>query len=367
MLNPEITIMSLSGKQIVEALTLQNVVQFLHKLGVEELQVQEKKGVIICPTICHNPLNSNASMKLYWYHDKKAFYCYTECHEWMSIFELYQRYMAINYYPVDYFAAEDFIRQFISTDEIFLTKERPKKYDEITDYTYDAQAPIYKPINPNVLSCFSHYYHPAWIKDGIGKEAMDKFGILFSYGQNKVIIPHRDYNGQLIGIRARSFNTEDLEAKRKYMPAMIGNTIYGHPLHFNLYGLYEHQETIKKEHIVVIAEAEKSVLLDETYHPNRGICVACCGNKINKYHINLLVNQFQVQEIVIALDKDFDINSPEGIALQKSIRDIGKQYGNYASFSYIWDYKNLLDLKDSPYDKGKDTFEYLFRTRIRIR
>ena len=36
-------------------------------------------------------------------------------------------------------------------------------------------------------------------------------------------------------------------------------------------------------------------------------------------------------------------------------------------FSYIWDYDNLLNEKDAPFDKGKETFEYLFRNRVKVR
>ena len=44
-----------------------------------------------------------------------------------------------------------------------------------------------------------------------------------------------------------------------------------------------------------------------------------------------------------------------------------KKYKNQASFSYIWDYDNLLEEKDSPYDKGKQIFEYLYKNRVKVR
>ena len=40
---------------------------------------------------------------------------------------------------------------------------------------------------------------------------------------------------------------------------------------------------------------------------------------------------------------------------------------NQANFSYLWDYDNLLEEKDSPFDKGKDVFEELYKNRIRVR
>jgi len=113
--------------------------------------------------------------------------------------------------------------------------------------------------------------------------------------------------------------------------------------------------------------SEKSVLLDEGYYHELSNCVACCGSNINKYHIQLLVNNLDVNEIIIALDKEYqEWNSPKGNAYRKKLEHICKQYKNLASFSYIWDFDNVLKEKDSPFDRGKEIFEYLYKTRIRV-
>lgn len=363
----EIITLTMTSQDIIESLEFDDVINFLKSLGIDELIIEKKKGIIICPTICHNPLGTKASMKLYWYQDVKRFRCFTDCHEWINIFDLYQRFMELNYEPVDYYAAEDYVKQFVTKKQVHYTPSTHNSILDLTQFQYDANIPPFAAVNPNVLSCFSHYYHPTWLRDGISKEAMDKFHILFSYGQNKIIIPHYDRFGQLIGIRGRTLNQQELDKGQKYMPVYVGNTLYNHALQFNLYGIYEHQEAIKKYHTAVVAEGEKSVLLDETYHPGYGFCVACCGHQLSKYHINLLVDTLHVQEIVLAFDKDFAAGTPEAQQLQEQIRKLGERYSNYATISYIWDYKNLLELKDSPYDKGAETFEYLYRTRIRIR
>ena len=40
---------------------------------------------------------------------------------------------------------------------------------------------------------------------------MDKYNIRFSPTQNKIIIPHYDINGRLVGIRGRALNIEEVE------------------------------------------------------------------------------------------------------------------------------------------------------------
>ena len=79
----------ITKKDIIDSITLNDVKIFLESLGVEQIVVNEEKQYLICPTICHNPLEEAESMKLYWYQNNKIFRCYTECNEAMSIFKLY--------------------------------------------------------------------------------------------------------------------------------------------------------------------------------------------------------------------------------------------------------------------------------------
>ena len=43
------------------------------------------------------------------------------------------------------------------------------------------------------------------------------------------------------------------------------------------------------------------------------------------------------------------------------------EYKGMATFYYIWDMDNLLARKDSPFDKGKEVFEQLYKHRIKVR
>ena len=74
---------TISKKDIYNNLTLENVERFLRSLGVE---VQVHSDFLICPTICHNPIEEAESMKLYYYQENKQFHCYTECGENMTIY-----------------------------------------------------------------------------------------------------------------------------------------------------------------------------------------------------------------------------------------------------------------------------------------
>ena len=94
--DPDIVLAATTKKDIIDSLTIEDIETFLKRLGVEQIASYPEKGYLICPTICHNPLTEEASMKLYWYQNNKIFRCYTECNEAMSIFTLYKKFILIN-------------------------------------------------------------------------------------------------------------------------------------------------------------------------------------------------------------------------------------------------------------------------------
>ena len=367
----DLDLVGVNKKDILNSITLQDVKIFLESLGVDQIEINEDKGYLICPTICHNPLHEASSMKLYWYQNNKIFRCYTECNEAMSIFSLYKKFIAINEDRIiQDDEAEEYIKHCLKQIK-FITNEKVNKNNFNTDfnkYKFDKTIPILQEYPLQVLDCFIHYYHPSWLKDGITKEAMDRFKIRFSIGQNKIIIPHFDINGRLIGIRGRALEPDEIKHEGKYRPIQLGDTLYTHQLQFNLYGIYEHKKGIQRRRSAIIAEAEKSVLLDEGYYGELSNTVACCGSTFNKYHISMLTDILGANEIVIALDKEYnDWRDDKAKKWRKKIESMCHKYINQATFSYIWDYDNLLEEKDSPFDKGKEVFEYLYKNRIKIR
>jgi len=282
--DPELDYIGLTAKDIIDSLTLEDVVNFLKTLGVNRIEINTERGYIICPTICHNLLTDEASMKLYWYQNYKLFHCYTECNENMSIFQLYQKVMALNYAPVTYEEALIYIRRCLTHDIVNYTSLKKQNSINYDKYIFDANIPKLPEYDQNILSYFTHYYHPLWLKDGINESTMDKFKICFSISQNKIVIPHFDIDNRLIGIRARTIDPQEIEAtKMKYGPIKIADTLYSHAVHFNLYGINWHKDGIKRRRTALIVEAEKSVMLDDIYESENSIAVACCGLSFNKY------------------------------------------------------------------------------------
>ncbi len=359
----------LSPSEIAQSLSLDDVKRFLESLGVEQIEENQSRGYLICPTICHNSLEEEASMKLYWYQNHHCFRCFTECNEAMSIFELYKRFMHLNYYDVSSEDALEYVKQFMSGNVFVPQANRTESFDEEKEkyLFHDAAQPLTE-YSSTVLDCFSDYHHPSWKKEGISDETMTAFHIKFWPLRNTIIIPHYDINERLIGIRGRLLNPEDIQTYGKYHPIQIGNKLYTHQLQHNLYGLNWHKAAIQKRHVAIIVESEKSVMLDHTFYNDWGVAVACCGSFFNKYQISLLTDVLGANEIIVALDKEYQSgHNDKAQAYRKKLETLCLPHRYKASFSYIWDYDNLLNEKDSPYDRGKEIFEYLYKHRVKVR
>lgn len=346
-------------QSLIDELDSQKIIDLMIKLGAKDYI--EKEGYIIFPTICHNEDPEQASMKLYYYKDNKFFNCYTECGG-MSIFRFLKHYYETRNITYDWY--KDILKVVETCSnggqlDFFERNVREKLCDKYIKRNKEIVLPTY---NNGILDIFVDFYPTEWLNDGISKEAMDKFNIKFSPSQNKIIIPHYDYDGQLVGIRGRALDKWEVENIGKYMPVKIEDKWYSHQLSFNLYGLDKNKESIKKNKIVFVAEAEKSVLQAENFsRPN--CTVAVCGSNFNKYQLRLLLKYCDPKEIVICFDNE---EKPGEDKYFNKLLSIAKKYGKYCNISFIYDFKHLTKLKDSPFDNGEEIFNKLLEKRVKV-
>lgn len=186
---------------------------------------------------------------------------------------------------------------------------------------------------------------------------MDKYEIRFDLDSEGIIIPHRDKDGRLIGIRQRNLNKKQLELGRKYVPYVSPRSriIYRSSLGKNLYGLHINKEKIEEYKMCVIFESEKSVLkMHSFYNENPSVCVG--GSSINDYQLNLL-KQLGCDKIYIAFDNEIFNEKWE-----KKMQKIYEKIINFGFRCFIvkdWENKYLKD-KDAPIDKGVEVWKTLF-------
>ena len=345
-------------EQIVKDLKDEEVIRLMYELGAD--RHEETDNYIIFPTICHNENATEASMKLYYYKDTHLLYCYTEDGP-MSIYKFLE-----NYYKtrnIEYDWGQDILKVVFqcSAATDLTTKETIFK-QSLKDKYRKRQSIQLAAYSPNVLESFVKQYPIEWLEDNISAGAMDKYNIRYSISQNKIIIPHYDINNRLVGIRGRALNESEI-AYAKYAPVKIEDIVYKHKLSLNLYGLNHNWKNIKELGICYIAESEKAVLQSELFG-EKNCTVAICGSSLNIYQIKLLMQHCQPKEIVLCLDKE---ELPGEDKYFYKLWNMCNKYKLYTNMSFIYDRENLLNLKDSPFDRGRNIFNKLLEKRVKVK
>lgn len=366
-------------------LSIEQVFDLVAELGGEP---RMESGFFISKTICHNHAGEG-SYKLYYYDNTKLFRCYTDCGTSFDIYELvrkiknnskdlksyYNKEGKVCYREWELFDAVEFVAIYYGyspkTFDFQKTQEKLKDWEVLNNYEQINKDEQEQRVELRIFDNKILQYLPrpriiTWEQEGIKKEVMDHRGIAYDPKNQGIVIPHYDINNQLVGIRERTLIKEE-ENFGKYRPAILNGVMYNHPLGFNLYNLNNSKNNIKIIKKVIVYEGEKSSLLYASFFGEENdISVAVCGSSLITYQVKLLLS-LGVEEIIIAFDKQFkEIGDKEWERWTKKLYDIHTKYGAYVQISYLFDKKDLLDYKDSPVDKGKETFLKLFKNRIML-
>lgn len=356
-------------KELREQLTDESIKNILLEFNVEPVAEDEDK--IIFPTCCHNL--TGGSPKLYYYKSNKMFHCYTHCAATFDIFTLLQKMYKLRDKDITLYDAIQICN--LDVDEVENLENDPdhiannedlvrlQSLNNIVLPNLDNDELTFRKYDKKVLRHFSFDYDGLmpWIKEGMTVDALQRFNIKYDVVQNAIIIPNYDYYGNLIGIRARYFNPEDIK-KGKYRPVYIDNTLYSHPTGRTFYGIFENHRNIEKRHICIIFEGEKSTILyGSIYGNDQNIALSTLGQNITRDHIQYLL-KMGVRDVILAYDADYED--------QKQFNEIEEKYRAkahilepYFNVSYLMDDDGDLNYKDSPIDKGKEIFEKLLQQR----
>lgn len=348
----------LTAQEIKEKLTSDDIKKLITLLGGEVYE--ETNEYLRFDTICH----SGTSHKLYYYFDIKSFICYTECGN-LDIFGLickvkdYQFHESISWITTQ--MGWDTLKygfgkeiELISDWE-FINKIKSRKIRREKEKLKEDNLTIY---DESILNMFQTWYPREWMNEGISINSMRKYGICYSTFRQQIIIPHRDTEGRLIGVRARNTNENDIEEYGKYTPFTIWKQTYNHPLGRSLFGLDKNKEYIQKIRKVMLVEGEKSVLKCDTYFPDMNFTVALCGGNLTDYQRDIIVSM-GVREVVLSLDKEYQ-NEDEYKKWNENIMDkMVRKLLPYVIVTIVEDKEGLIRFKDSPVDGGMEVLMQL--------
>lgn len=339
----------IDAHDIKDMLTADNIFKLLEDLGVEPI---DKNNRFECLTLCHG----GDSHKLFYYKDSKKFMCFTNCGS-MDIFSFIERFFDRSFiesvkYVQDYF---NLYGGSTTSSEVI---ENPVKLLR----KVDIKKPEIRILDDNIMNAYYEKYCQSWVEEGISLDTMKKFDIRYSIVDNQIIIPHRNASNQLIGVRARNLNQDQIAMGRKYIPVFYKGESLKYPTGENLYGLNVNKEAINRAHKIVLFEAEKSVMKLDS-------CGLDIGVGLNGSHLGdgqkRLLDSLDINEIIVALDKEYkESDTKQSAAYAMKIASIFKSLTNKFNVSVLWDRHGLLEEKDSPIDKGIDVFKELYKERI---
>ena len=359
----------LDSNKIKDMLTVEQIIQLCCELQGDDTYFYDTYGNPIFNTCLHH--RGGNSWKLYYFIDTKSFYCFTRG-DTCDIFEIVRRakdleeFIDAYHFVIDYFQIKDDG----STVEARVLTDDWNIFQTIQDFSSrNVDTKKNEVIQENLLEYFYPLAAPEeWQEDHITPEVMLRYGIRVDSALHKIIIPHRNINGELIGIRGRTYDPFELEDGKKYMPVFIQGTMYNHMLGKNLFGLYENQDTIRKTKKVLIFESEKAVMQCASYYGvDNCFCVATCGSSLSQDQINLIM-QLGVTECILAYDREFEggIGDKDTEAYEQKLLKTVKPLTLYFNTYIIMDYDHLTGYKNSPSDCGKEILEQLLKKKIYV-
>lgn len=356
----------MDAKTLLNQLSDEDICALLLGLGSEP-PIPDASGNAYFTTVCHH----GNSSKLMYYKDTKQFYCYTSCGS-LSLFDV-----VAGALKVDFKTAFQYVCQFkgisphahghlgfgttetVNEDFSFLTVLEPPQSTRAKDLT------VY---HPGILKLFEDAYPKSWAEEGIVEAVAMKFDLKYCFHRQAVIIPYRNPQGALVGVRQRNFNPQEVEAGRKYIPLQAEGTCYRYPSSQVLFGYYENQATIQRYKRVILFEAEKSVMLMSSYFGiDKDYSVALGGMNLSLTQRQLLLD-LGVETVILALDKENtnDLNSKETKQYLRKLKKIVSLLIPYVQVEIVFCWDERVDYKASPIDHGKATFEALLNERQTI-
>lgn len=202
-------------------------------------------------------------------------------------------------------------------------------------------------LSNNVMDQYEKKHITEWVNEGITPEILEEYQVRYHPEANRIVFPIRDENG-IIAIKGRSLH-------KNFKDLGIVKYIYYQPIVTNnfLFGLYKNKKYIQEKKECIIVEAEKGVMLLESWEIKN--VVGLTTSHINEDQINLLLS-LKV-DLIFAFDKDIK---------EKDIRKDLKKLTYFTNVYYLYDRKNLLFEKDSPYDKGLKIWNKLYESRYKL-
>jgi DNA primase len=218
--------------------------------------------------------------------------------------------------------------------------KRQRQYYDIDEI----ELPI---LNETILNQFIYKPINKFLKDGISQQTLDFYKVGFDVMTQRITIPIRDLEGNLIGVKGRYIYDYKNTEKYLYIKPYCADQS---KTFFNYHNALPY---IKGKNEVIIGEAEKFPMQMRTMGIYNVISIGSSG--ISRFQLQTLLN-LQC-DIVLAYDK--------GIDWEIILKDYSIFEGRRNLYAIMDDF-DLLPDKHSPSDDGIDFWNTLYNSKTQI-
>lgn len=326
------------------------IVYVLEELGCHKINPNFSKNEIRC-ALPDGDTSSSVSIKFETYIP-----CYVfsrgeyDDYETKDIFTLVQFINKCNFYEaLDWFCSRlgvenngevSYTETLQIVNELRKEKRKRVKTESITPHVF---------LNKSILRTYKPIIVSKWVEEGISPDTQRKYGILNDEVGRRWLIPIYDDLGNLISLKGRTYapNWKEMGVRKFIYYYKIGTNDILFGLNFNAKSIKDHDE-------IILFEAEKSVMAADSYGYDWGSSLG--KNGINP-HIKRKILSLKVSNCVIGFDND--------VPMESAIKE-ARKLSKYMNVYIMRSDGRLFD-KQSPTDAGKEVFEKIYNSRVRIR
>jgi DNA primase len=218
-----------------------------------------------------------------------------------------------------------------------IKRKRQKTY-EITEN---------KVLDERILDQYFIFPNIWWLQEGIDIVTQREFEVGFDIESERIVFPIRNKDGKLISLKGRYIgkDQETLENKKYMYLINFSKSI-------ELFNLHRASPYIREKKECIIVEGAKTVMkLHGWGYKN---CVSIEGDSLSPVQVKLLKELGLDVKLVFAWDKDKNVEF-----IKKQLKQIKNR-----EIYVVYDIKNLLKEKDSPTDRGKKVWDYLYKNKF---
>lgn len=210
-----------------------------------------------------------------------------------------------------------------------------------------------KPLPPDYMDRFEFRVDKLkpWIDEGIRVDVMRDMGVRYDAFDDRIVFPIRDYEGNIVSVCGRTCVPDFKERKmRKYTYLQQIGTVD------TLYGFSDCKDEIFRSREIILFEGAKSCMKMYGWGHRNACAILTSHLSVNQFRFLIRLASFHNVRIVFALDSDVDVYKDKNILKLTS----------YARVEWARNRDSMLEAKESPVDRGADTWMKLYNMRERI-